>query len=249
MLLTAFAGPTMRILIEMTSNLLKFCVIWVCVLIMFTSFAMMIFGMLPAYATFGTAFTKLLETGVGTYDLSIYEPLEFNRMYGVAFTLVAVILSVILLSNYVIAVMMDTYAKLQSSRLGLYYNTLLGSVSAYKWDAHYGALIITFMPFNAFAFLLSPLFIVIKDQQKLRNMNWFLAVIGYVPLAMLLLAFYIPANLIMLPFAYVAALIKKIYLIRKISVADFVLFLVFGLLILLVSVFKDSFEFVLHCFN
>ena len=105
------------------------------------------------------------------------------------------------------------------------------------------------MPFNAITLLFFPLFIVVKDERKLRSMNWFFTVIGYVPVALLLLVLYIPANLIMLPFSYVAALIKKVYLIRRNSVLDLILFLIFGLLILLVSVIKDSFEFTLHLFN
>lgn len=87
---------------------------------------------------------------------------------------------------------------------------LLGSMSSYKWNSHYGALITAPVPFNLIPFLFAPLFIVIKDANTLRKMNWFFAIIGYLPIALLLNVLYISANFAMLPFAYLAALAKKI---------------------------------------
>ena len=80
-------------------------------------------------------------------------------------------------------------------------------------------------------------------------MNWIFAMIGYMPIALLLTALYIPANCLMLPFAYLASLAKKIQLMNRRSVLDFFMFLALGWLILLVSIFKDTWEFFLHLFS
>ena len=147
--------------------------------------------------------------------------------------MVFLILSTLLLTNYVVAIMRDKYAQLQGSRLGLYYDSLLGSLSAYKWDPHYGALISTPIPLNLVILLFSPLFIITKDPIKLRKINKVFTMIGYLPVALFLVAFYITANLLMLPFAYLAALAKKIQLLNSNSILDFLVFLAFGWLILL----------------
>lgn len=80
-------------------------------------------------------------------------------------------------------------------------------------------------------------------------MNWFFAIIGYLPIALLLTVLYISANLAMLPFAYLAALAKKIQLMSRKSVSDFFMFLLLGWLILFVSIFKDTWEFFIHLFS
>ena len=63
-------------------------------------------------------------------------------------------------------------------------------------------------------------------------MNMIIAITGYVPVALFVTALYISANLVMLPFAYLAALAKKIQLISKESLKDFLMFLAVGWLIL-----------------
>ena len=104
---------------------------------------------------------------------------------------------------------------------------------SYKWDPYFGALITAPVPFNVVILMLAPLCIVVTDPVKLRKMNWFLTMIGYFPVSVLLIALYIPANFVMLPFAYLAALAKKIQLISSSSVCDFLVFLTLGWLILL----------------
>ena len=104
---------------------------------------------------------------------------------------------------------------------------------SYKWDPYYGALITAPVPFNVVIFMFAPLYIVVKDPVKLRKMNLTIAMIGYFPVAVLLVSLYIPANFVMLPFAYFAALAKKIQLMSSASLCDFLMFLTFGWLILL----------------
>ncbi len=74
-------------------------------------------------------------------------------------------------------------------------------------------------------------------------MNLILAITGYVPFALFVTALYVPANLMMLPFAYLAALAKKIQLVNRQSIKDLLVFLVIGWLILFASIFKDASEF------
>ena len=119
----------------------------------------------------------------------------------------------LIITNYVIAVMTDVYATLQSTRLGLFYDELIGTMKEYKYNSRYGFLIATIMPFNILTIPILPCFIFIKDQNTLKKMNSILMVIGYTPVAIILTIIFAAFNIILIPFAYLAALFKKLYLL------------------------------------
>ena len=84
-------------------------------------------------------------------------------------------------------------------------------------------------------------------------MNKFLIILGYIPIAIILVTIYAASNLIMLPFAYLTALLKKLQLIllhkNREALKDFFLFFTIGLILLTISVFVDSKDFALHLFS
>ena len=85
-------------------------------------------------------------------------------------------------------------------------------------------------------------------------MNKAFMVIGYFPIALILTIFYLVCNLIMLPFAYLASLLKKLQLLLRSTnkydvLLDFIFFFAFGWLMLMFSVLKDSKDFFVHLYN
>lgn len=107
----------------------------------------------------------MLNASLGSYDSAQFEKessKEFKTL-GNAFFIAYLILNLLLLTNYVVAVMTDRYVALQESRLGLYYDDLISNMAEYKADSRYGFLIVNVMPLNLLALLFSPFFIVIKD--------------------------------------------------------------------------------------
>ena len=54
----------------------------------------------------------MLQVALGTYDLTDFSKIGDKAYQGTIFTLVLLILSVLLLTNYVVAIMMDKYANL-----------------------------------------------------------------------------------------------------------------------------------------
>jgi hypothetical protein len=127
--------------------------------------ALIFFGKMEEFRTWQKALFQVLNASLGSYNSDQFEKdasKEFKTM-GNTFFIAYLILNLLLLTNYVVAVMTDRYVALQESRLGLYYDDLLSNMAEYKSDSRYGFLIVNVMPFNILAMLFSPLFIFIKN--------------------------------------------------------------------------------------
>jgi len=123
--------------------------------------------------------------------------------------IIAVIINCILLLNFVIAMLADTYAKLSSQSLGLYYDGVIARIPVYEDDALYGGLIIGSPPFNIFAVILVPLYLFIKDEQRLKSINDAYTKLVFAPIALLSSVVFAALSLLMVPFAYLKAVMKK----------------------------------------
>ena len=54
----------------------------------------------------------MLQVALGTYDLTDFQEIGDKAYQGTVFTLIFLIISGLLLTNYVVAIMMDKYANL-----------------------------------------------------------------------------------------------------------------------------------------
>lgn len=161
---------------------------------------------------------------------------------------------VLLFTNYVILVMLDEYFKLDTMFKGLYFIEVLQQIRIYKWDKRYGCLIAAVMPLNILSFILTPLFIFIKDSKTLSRLNMFVMYGCYGLMAIFFTAIFFSCNMLLLPLAYLFAVFKKIQLLatcktNKWSLVDLVFFFALGWLSLFLSSIVDSKDFFLHLFS
>eukprot|EP00354_Favella_ehrenbergii_P008633 CAMPEP_0170450744 /NCGR_PEP_ID=MMETSP0123-20130129/178_1 /TAXON_ID=182087 /ORGANISM="Favella ehrenbergii, Strain Fehren 1" /LENGTH=225 /DNA_ID=CAMNT_0010712127 /DNA_START=1546 /DNA_END=2223 /DNA_ORIENTATION=+ len=198
--LTRLFGPMLRIIINMFGDIGKFMFIYTVVLCIFASISSLLFGELSKFAGFWSVFMVMFDAGFGNYDL--FE--DFSD-----FGIIAVIINCILLLNFVIAMLADTYAKLSSQSLGLYYDGVIARIPVYEDDALYGGLIIGSPPFNIFAVILVPLYLFIKDEQRLKSINDAYTKLVFAPIALLSSVVFAALSLLMVPFAYLKAVMKK----------------------------------------
>ena len=77
---------------------------------------------------------------------------------------ICVIVNAIVLLNFIIAILADTYSKLMSTSLGLYYDGIIQSIPSYAYDDRYGGLIIGVPPFSVLAVFLLPIYLLVKDE-------------------------------------------------------------------------------------
>ena len=123
--LTRQFGPMLRIIIVMITDVSKFLFIWAVVLFCVTSVASLLFGSLPEYKDFMSVFFLTFGTGLGNYDLTVFESLDIGEEWGQIFIICIVIINSIILVNFIIAILADTYSKFMSQSLGLYYDGII----------------------------------------------------------------------------------------------------------------------------
>ena len=78
-----------------------------------------------------------------------------------------VIINSMILLNFIIAILADTYSKFSTKSLGLYYDGVIARIPCYEDDSRYGGLIIASPPFNVFACLLLPLFCCFRNKKRI----------------------------------------------------------------------------------
>ena len=76
-------------------------------------------------------------------------------------------------------------------------------------------------PFNTIALPILPFYLFVKDENKLRIVNDAFTKFLFVPAALVETVVFFVLSLVMVPFAYLAAIVKKLKLIRNLRGALF----------------------------
>ena len=198
----------------MAGEVFKFLLIWAVVLVCLTSVATLLFGELEAYRSFVETLFLVFDTGLGNYDMSSFDDLSLGKIVGEVFLLFAVLVNCIVLLNFIIAILADTYSKLSSQSLGIYYDGVIARIPVYEDDSRYGGLIVTMPPFNVLAIFMVPFYVLIKDEKKLRKLNDQFTQVMFAPSALIITLVFAVSNLLLVPFAYFGALYKKLRLLQ-----------------------------------
>jgi hypothetical protein len=194
----------------MLKELATFSVLWIIQLFIFACIGYLIFGEIEEYRDLPNTLVLLLQASMGSWDFTIYDDLSIGRMWGILFIVIVIIINMIMLLNFVIAILNSTYMRFSKVKLGLYYDGVVDAISIFKFDKYYGALITAIPPLNILMFLTLPLFLFIKNPRKLRSINKTLTQITYFPIAVFLVLMFVGLNVCLTPLAYLYALAIKI---------------------------------------
>lgn len=206
MQLTRTFGPMLRIITVMVGDVFKFLAIWSVLLALLASVASLLFGSIPKYSTFKNVLLTMFGTGLGSYDLADFTDHELKAESGEVLTILAVIINNVVLLNFIIAILADTYSKLSTSSLGLYYDGIISRIPVYEDDSRYGALIVGTPPTNAMAIVVLPIFSCIRDEKTLRSINDVFTKLMYAPIALIVTLTFMALNFALLPFAYLSSI-------------------------------------------
>lgn len=133
----------------MLIDLGKFLTIWVIVLIMFSCVGILAFGQLENFQDLETVFIYFFESSLGQWDMQVFENttliegedltviVSIGKYYQIFFLLV----NLILMLNFVIAILSSTYQNFEHIQSGLYYNVLIQVFPAMGWDDNFGCLV------------------------------------------------------------------------------------------------------------
>lgn len=254
--LTKTFGPMIKIIQTMLGELITFSILWVIQLFIFACLGTLIFADIPEFYAFYDTMVMLFETSMGEWDLNIYNDSVLGKEVGEVYHILVVILNLILLLNLVIAILSETYARFSKLKLGLYYDGVVDAIPSYKYDKQYGAMICAVPPFNVLMVPFTPIFYCVKNPRHLRVINKYLSMFAYLPIAVIMTIIFTVMNLLLIPFAYVFAVVHKIKLVtapriyrsRSDLIKDLAFFFFFGWGLLFLSQFTDAYYFMKHLF-
>ena len=252
--LTETFGPILRILIVMFGDVLKFLFLWGIILFMMASVAALLFGELDPFKSFFDCLLKIFNTVMATYEIGDYDDLRIGADTGKLYIVLLSLINNVILLNFIVAILADTYTKFTENSLGLYYDGIISRIPIFEDDDRYGGLILGTPPFNVFAVLMIPFYVFVKDEERLRRGNDLFTKMIFAPIALMLTGIFMALTLVMVPFAYLAAIAKKIMLMRpkkRVSseddssklmqkVADLLLFIPIGIPFLFIAWLKDA---------
>ena len=92
----------------------------------------------------------------------------------------------VLLLNFVIAVLSATQAKFEDKQLGLYYEVIVAKFPAMEWDELYGAVVCAQPPMNVMIFPFWWMTLLPLPEKFLINFNMFLCYLLYFPISIFL---------------------------------------------------------------
>lgn len=119
----------LRIIITMIGEVAKFLIMWMLLLFCMASCASILFGTLEEYSDFYSAFIIMFGTGLADYDLSVFDDSdESTKLLGKGLISACLTINTVVLLNFVIAILADTYGKLSSQSLGLYYDGIIARI-------------------------------------------------------------------------------------------------------------------------
>lgn len=236
----------------MITDLLQFMSIWVLIIMAFTCVSMLLFGKLTNFQTLGGTFVYWFQSALGAWNFGVFEEDIAYYQLGVIYTILFLLLNVILLLNFVIAILGSTYGYFDEIKTGLFYNVLNQMSSTIEWDDHYGVLLSIKPPVPTYVGLLPfiPFYFYLKGETlKAFNNGLFFAL--FLPNFMMSVLIFTVINMCCLPVAYLTKLAQYFGSIfsqstnenMKRAMCHFVIHLFLGPFILMLGVFTNMIDF------
>ena len=252
--LTRFLGPLVKMIQNMMTDIFIFMVLFILQLVIFASIGTLLFSSISSYGSFYDALKTLFVVALGSFDFTTLSSNDKSQYLGDAYIFVVVIWDNILLLNLLIAILSSTYALLESKKVVLYINEILKLRNTLEYDKNCSALVSSFPPFNVISLLFAPLIIAIKNPVWINDILFH---INYLPLLILLFAAFLACNILLLPVAYLKGIfvnLQQIWIQNHettfpYKLLRFLIFLFFGLIILLLNLCSDWVAFFIHCYQ
>ena len=254
---TSIFGPMFKMLLQMSFDLGQFMVFWLLVIISFSCVANLAFeGMTDDYSSFDQIILKFFEASLGSWDVNINcygdERYIAECYIGQVFIVIFLLANMVLLLNFVIAILSSTYAAYEDKSLGLYYEVIVALFPSMDFDEQYGAIPCAQQPLDIVTLPFQLLTILPLSESFLTNYNSFLCHVLYFPIALVFTITFIIVNIVLTPIAYVSHIISLIQTItnsdetmdefsEKLNrVFTIIKFILFGMFYLIFAIFANT---------
>ena len=246
-------GPMVKILGSMLLDVTIFMLLFAALFLIFNAIGQLVFSELPAFSSpIQTAIT-LFSACLGNFDYTIFNNCtEVSPNLGYIFLTIFQLFTMIMLLNFLIAILSNTYANLNDVQIGLYLRKVLFLRQRGGYDSHYSAIIFAIPPLNIVAFVLLPFI----SYWRSRKFNKILLLIMYIPIGFTAFLLFTLSQLIMMPITYILILLSKTWNVPIkpifgakdlfLRITDLTLFIFFGGFLLL---FWVSLDFINYSFK
>ncbi|CAI2385041.1 unnamed protein product [Moneuplotes crassus] len=162
-------GSFVQIVIQMAQDSFIFLCIYTIVIIVFSLIGSALFYDLKEFKNFIEAFIHLYESALGAFDYDIFENAgETNPFIGKLFMGLYLLISAILLLNFLIAIMADTYAAFKNYSLGMKMAQVIKIRPIYDDHPQFSCLVKSLPILNFIVLIMLP-FIIICRSTTLNN--------------------------------------------------------------------------------
>lgn len=249
-------GPMIKIIGRMLLDLLIFMFLYGLIFIIFACCQELMFNELDEFNDFVITLTTTFSQGMGNFDYDIYDSLkDFPPEFGYGFLTIWITVSLIMLLNFLIAILSTTYSYLNERQNALYLKEVIKLRQRYDYDKLYSNMISAFTPFNIIPILTNSLTIIFRS----KIFNHIMLVIEYLPFGVISCLIHLSVNMLLIPFSYLVILVQKLKYIFKtpnqgssdlfLRTMDAILFMFFGIFILFITCFVDMVKYALSLFD
>ena len=215
---------------------------WMCALIGNLNFGLQ----MEEFETLLTSALTITNATLGNFDIKTFDQIvdPQKRQYGQLFMLCAIVFLNMMLLNFIVAILANTYNLFDLRSNGLYLSEILNTRDDLIYDDNYGSFLSSVPPINIIQIPFIPLAMILKrDDPWLLLMNSFLMQVQYFILMSIIFAAFLVVSLVLIPFAWVRGIYDKIQQkntnYNRTDQVFNLLFIPFGPFILLLDLIAD----------
>lgn len=106
----AYLGPMYGVVFRMGKDLISYCVMLVSFLMLMSLIGTLLFRDLEGFNSLQSSVVTLIQGGWGTYDYQEMQYSQYSSIVGYAFIIVFAVLIVIIINNFLVAILANTYS-------------------------------------------------------------------------------------------------------------------------------------------
>lgn len=205
-------GPMIKILGTMFMDVVVFLLLFVTIFLIFLAIGQLLFEQLNEFTSPVDTAKTLYTILFGGFSYTIFNTLDNDlRIAGYVYLTVFIFFAAIVLLNFLIAILSNTYAMLNDINNGLYLRKVLQLRQIYDYDRQYSSVLFATPPLNFLSLIVFPLTIYMKS----RKFNRIILIIQYVPICVLSVILFSLISLLLSPVSYLLVILQSIKLIFR----------------------------------
>lgn len=237
-------------------ELITFSIFYLSLVFIFGVIGNIIFKDVKEFRNLPTAMFTLFKATLQDYNVELMTRNKWGEYLGYVYFNTYLVLNVILFLNLIVAQLANAYKKLKAKGRVWYLLTTLEVREISEADEKYSSVVSVFFPLSTLNIIFGSIVLAAKSPQ----FNLFMLHVYFLPVMLICLVLFIVYEVLLLPFTYIKVVAHKFALMVKgpsgvgtVSTLDrfgsAFLFLIFGPLLLTLSVIVDIGWFLAHVYK